>query len=108
MKRRVTFRVESLDGRILPGASSGGTYLGDLGNPVLTSKPSVVGDAIQVLSSKPDATGEGIQVVRRKAAAKPGTDATGAVAVAATVAIRDQGGEDNPPTGGRGGLGGEV
>ena len=52
MKRRVTFRVESLDGRILPGASSGGTYLGDLGNPVLTDKPGTSGDGIQVLSSK--------------------------------------------------------
>lgn len=52
MKRRVTFRVESLDGRILPGASSGGTYLGDLGNPVLTDKPGASGDGIQVLSSK--------------------------------------------------------
>jgi hypothetical protein len=52
MKRRVTLRVESVDGRILPGASSGGTYLGDLGNPVVTDKPGGAGNGIQVLSSK--------------------------------------------------------
>jgi hypothetical protein len=122
MKRRVTFRVESLDGRILPGASSGGTYLGDLGHPVLTSRPGIAGDGIQVLSSKPGnvgegiqffgskpgGRGEGIQVVGSKGAANPGTDVTGAVTVAAPVVIRDQGGVENPATGGRGGIGGEV
>jgi len=45
-------QVESLVGRILPGESPGGTYLGDLGSPVLTDKPGGTGDAIQVLSSK--------------------------------------------------------
>jgi len=49
---RVVSRVESQDRRILPGASSGGTYLGDLGNPVLTDLPGGSGDGIQVLSSK--------------------------------------------------------
>jgi hypothetical protein len=50
--KRVTFRVESRDGFILPGASSGGTYLGDLGNPVLSDKPGGAGNGVQVLSSK--------------------------------------------------------
>jgi hypothetical protein len=52
MKRRVSLPVESFDGHTPPGASWGGTYLGDLGNPVLTHKPGAAGDGIQVLSSK--------------------------------------------------------
>jgi hypothetical protein len=64
MKRRVTLPLETLEGRILPGASSGGTYLGDLGNPVLTYRPDRAGDGIQVLSSK-SATCPGSNMIGR-------------------------------------------
>ena len=54
MKRQVTLRVESLDGRIVPSATSGGFDFGDVGNPVWGSKPGGAGDGIQVLGgSKP-------------------------------------------------------
>jgi hypothetical protein len=88
MERRVTLRVESLDGRILPSAASGGFDVGDLSSPGLGSKPGGVGDGIQVLiskpggrgegiqgfSSKPGATGEGIQSFGSKGVARPGTN----------------------------------
>jgi hypothetical protein len=61
MNRRVTLQVESLDGRILPSAASGGFDVGDLGSPGLGSKPGGVGDGIQGSWSKPGGTGEGIQ-----------------------------------------------
>jgi hypothetical protein len=88
MKRRVALRVESLDGRIVPSAASGGLDAGDLGSPGLGSKPGGVGDGLQDLgskpgdrgegiqdfSSKPGATGEGIQDFGSKGVAKSGTN----------------------------------
>jgi hypothetical protein len=46
--RRVTLRVESLDGRILPGGSSGAIDLGPPTSPGLGSKLGGVVDGIQV------------------------------------------------------------
>src|SRR5262245_47785785 len=60
--RRVTLRVESLDGRILPSGSSGAIALDPPTNPGLGSKPGGVGDGSQGSWSKPGGTGEGIQV----------------------------------------------
>jgi hypothetical protein len=61
MKWRVTLRVESLDGRVLPGGSFGAFGLGDPGSGDLGSKPGGVGDGIQGYGSKPGGTGEGVQ-----------------------------------------------
>jgi hypothetical protein len=94
MKWRVTLRVESLDGRILPSGSSSAIDLGPPAAPGLGSKPGGVGDGVQVFGG----TG----------AANAGTGVTSAVTVATPIAIGDQGGVENPPTGGRGGLGGDV
>jgi hypothetical protein len=76
MKRRVTLRVESLDGRILPNGSSGAIDLEPPAAPGLGSKPGGVGDGIQGFWSKPGGTGEGIQSLGIPGAANPGTSAT--------------------------------
>jgi len=55
--KRVRLRVESLDGRILPSASSGSFHFGDPGKLVLGSKPAGAGDGIQVLGGSKPGTG---------------------------------------------------
>src|SRR5262245_2757297 len=64
MKRRVTLRVESLDGRILPGKCGGGGV--EVGPP----RVAVIDDG----GSKPGGTGEGIQILGTN---KPGTGGSG-------------------------------
>lgn len=54
--KRVRLRVESLDGRILPSASSGSFHFGDPGKLVLGSKPAGAGDGIQVLGGSTGGT----------------------------------------------------
>jgi hypothetical protein len=69
MKWRVTLRVESLDGRILPSGTSGAIDRDPPSSPGLGSKPGGVGDGIQAFGSKPgvisgadDAANKGIEL----------------------------------------------
>jgi hypothetical protein len=85
--KRVTLRVESLDGRILPGGSSGAINLGPPTSPGLGSKPGGVGDGVQVNGSRPSACGStlkqdtdtGTVLGGSKGVARPGDRAPDAI-----------------------------
>jgi len=62
MKRRVTLRVESLDGRILPSGSPSSVSFGHQTMATVDdggSKPGATGEGIQVSGSKPVADAGG-------------------------------------------------